>query len=64
MENTVFVMKTDFASHRLFRWFFIKSNLRENRKFSRERALGDFKTALFVLNYWLNILQNNAVLSG
>jgi len=36
-------MKTYFASHRLFRWFFIKSNLRENRKFSLERAIGDFK---------------------
>ena len=36
-------MKTYFASHRYLDAFIFKSNLRENRKFSPERAFGDFK---------------------
>ena len=32
-------MKTYFASHHYIDGFIIKSNLRENRKFSRERQL-------------------------
>jgi len=39
VKNTVFVMKTYFASHRYLDAFIFKSNLRENRKFPRERQL-------------------------